>query len=355
MSIELKDKLYTSTQVAEILGVSLRTLYRYMEDGRIASMRTASGRHRFTKDQILNFLNAGELNSVQHQSVPKPVKDDVLEQPSVISPVVNPYVDTQLNQNTVDNLDSDSSKTSFGSLSDNHDTKSNQTIDDFDSSQFTTVSTDVNPLGEVGDLDNDPIVEEIPTRRDIEKNNEPVKPVNFDGFPSEDAFSTKASVSSTISKLEDNVVKGTKEDERDKLIDIASDLNIRYYKSEHTDLIRLAKKISEVANAKDLEYAFSCYAGLSLHFLIKPFTILHFYANPEDMQILREELSLMPVAKKEDANIGIIVNTDIVFVPTKEMGGFNVVEDKILLRDLADHKEPDLARQFRLHLANTAS
>ena len=64
MALELKDKLYTSTQVADILGVSLRTLYRYMEDVKIKSMRTASGRHRFTKDQILEFLNAGQITPV---------------------------------------------------------------------------------------------------------------------------------------------------------------------------------------------------------------------------------------------------------------------------------------------------
>ena len=59
MAIELQDKLYTSAQVADVLGVSLRTLYRYMEDGRIESMKTASGRHRFTKEQILTFLDGG--------------------------------------------------------------------------------------------------------------------------------------------------------------------------------------------------------------------------------------------------------------------------------------------------------
>ena len=62
MAIELADKLYTSTQVADILGVSLRTLYRYMEDDKIKSMRTASGRHRFTKDHIIEFLNAGRMD-----------------------------------------------------------------------------------------------------------------------------------------------------------------------------------------------------------------------------------------------------------------------------------------------------
>jgi len=54
--MELKEKFYKSTEVAEIIGVSLRTLYRYMDSGKIGSVKLPSGRHRFTKDHIENFL-----------------------------------------------------------------------------------------------------------------------------------------------------------------------------------------------------------------------------------------------------------------------------------------------------------
>jgi excisionase family DNA binding protein len=55
--IELQDKLYTSTEVADILGVSLRSVYRYIEEKKLhAEVKTATGRHRFTKQDILNFL-----------------------------------------------------------------------------------------------------------------------------------------------------------------------------------------------------------------------------------------------------------------------------------------------------------
>ena len=57
MNLQLEDKLYTSTEVAEILGVSLRSIYRYLEDGKLdAEVKTATGRHRFTKSNILDFL-----------------------------------------------------------------------------------------------------------------------------------------------------------------------------------------------------------------------------------------------------------------------------------------------------------
>src|SRR3990167_11410004 len=61
MIMNLEDKLYTSTEVAEILGVSLRSVYRYLEEGKLdAEVKTATGRHRFTKENILNFLYPGE-------------------------------------------------------------------------------------------------------------------------------------------------------------------------------------------------------------------------------------------------------------------------------------------------------
>ncbi len=55
--MDLEDRLYSSTEVAEILGVSLRSVYRYLDDGDLkADIKTATGRHRFTKKNILDFL-----------------------------------------------------------------------------------------------------------------------------------------------------------------------------------------------------------------------------------------------------------------------------------------------------------
>ncbi len=61
MTIDLKDRLYTSSEVAEILGVSLRSVYRYLEEGKLnADIKTATGRHRFSKQNILEFLQPNE-------------------------------------------------------------------------------------------------------------------------------------------------------------------------------------------------------------------------------------------------------------------------------------------------------
>lgn len=57
----LEDKLYNTREVAEILRVSVRTIYRYIELKKIVdSYRTPTDRHMFTKKDIQEFLIANE-------------------------------------------------------------------------------------------------------------------------------------------------------------------------------------------------------------------------------------------------------------------------------------------------------
>lgn len=66
MTLDIKDRLYTSSEVAEILGVSLRSVYRYLEEGKLdADIKTATGRHRFSKKNILDFLKPGSSDVSQ--------------------------------------------------------------------------------------------------------------------------------------------------------------------------------------------------------------------------------------------------------------------------------------------------
>lgn len=329
--IDLQDKLYTSSQVAEILGVSLRTLYRYMEDNKIASMRTASGRHRFTKQHILDFLNAGDeigqmarqtpqtqpasqpawpsapLHSAQSEQIPPQTQTP--PQPEVQMPSESVQEPSRQVQ-----VDDPSSLPSFPQPQ-----------------PVAEAKEEVRPVG-TSIWEREPKADFQPQRQpqpqsEFQPSAQVQSPVQPQVQPQPQSFPTSESVDLSIP-------------------------NLRYYKSSYTDLIELAKKIKEIAASKDLEYAFTLYAGLSLHFLIKPFTILHFYGNPEDVSIWKEELKLVPSNKKEEANIGILINTDIVFVATKEIGGFRVVEDKILLKDLSEHKEEELFKKLRESLTS---
>lgn len=56
--IELADKLYTSQEVAKILNVTLRTLYRYLERGYLTpDIQLMSGRYRFSRQNLESFLS----------------------------------------------------------------------------------------------------------------------------------------------------------------------------------------------------------------------------------------------------------------------------------------------------------
>jgi excisionase family DNA binding protein len=50
-------KVYTANEVCELLKITKRTLYRYVEDGSITGFR-AGRQYRFTEDDIKDFIEA---------------------------------------------------------------------------------------------------------------------------------------------------------------------------------------------------------------------------------------------------------------------------------------------------------
>lgn len=50
-------KIYTATETCELLKISQRTLYRYVNDGSINAFR-AGRQYRFTEDDIKDFIEA---------------------------------------------------------------------------------------------------------------------------------------------------------------------------------------------------------------------------------------------------------------------------------------------------------
>src|SRR3989344_8889236 len=83
MIMNLEDRLYTSTEVAEILGVSLRSVYRYLDEEKLkAEVKTATGRHRFTRQNIIEFLYPqGEKTKEAQATV---IKEEAKETPQPI-------------------------------------------------------------------------------------------------------------------------------------------------------------------------------------------------------------------------------------------------------------------------------
>lgn len=50
-------KVYTANEVCELLKITKRTLYRYLEDGSISGFR-AGRQYRFTEDDVKAFIDA---------------------------------------------------------------------------------------------------------------------------------------------------------------------------------------------------------------------------------------------------------------------------------------------------------
>lgn len=63
------QKHYTVNQVAEILNVSSRTVYRYINRGTLQATKTASGSIRISEEAVNTFLNGGETVSNSLKSV----------------------------------------------------------------------------------------------------------------------------------------------------------------------------------------------------------------------------------------------------------------------------------------------
>ena len=57
------QKTYNPKQVAEILGVTRRSVYNYLDRGTLQGTKTASGLIRISEEAVNTFLNGGETVS----------------------------------------------------------------------------------------------------------------------------------------------------------------------------------------------------------------------------------------------------------------------------------------------------
>jgi len=74
--MELEDRLYTTEEVAKLVNASKRSIYRYVEEGKlITETKTAAGTFRFTKKAILDFLYPKSTSAVEKK------EEKVVEKP----------------------------------------------------------------------------------------------------------------------------------------------------------------------------------------------------------------------------------------------------------------------------------
>ena len=286
---ELEDRLYTSTEVANILGVSLRSVYRYLEDGKLdAEMKTATGRHRFTKQNILNFL------SPQNRGA------------GVASPLAEPAVAPITAARTA---------------------------------QPESVAEPVAPVEEVA--------EPAETQEDVDwlaKFRQAAERYRAEQTEKVEEAAPVAAPTETLRGLtyvEEEVVA------EPVLVEAPAQTSQNYYyKSGVGGLKDIAQNIDRSAKKASLEYAFTMDAGLSLHKPIRPFSLIHAYVRSEDLAFFEKILGLQPTDIGE-AQLCLIVSDDAsLFANKKEMHGLSVVDNTRLRADLISAGKEDLANEL---------
>ncbi|OGC57751.1 hypothetical protein A3H26_02000 [candidate division WWE3 bacterium RIFCSPLOWO2_12_FULL_36_10] len=293
--MQLEDRFYTSTEVAEILGVSLRSIYRYLDENRLnAEIKTATGRHRFTRKNIMDFLYP--VNGSSDLEVVASTKEKVKVS---VEPKVAPVV-----------------------------------------------TTPVNVVEEVAEEVTAPVVEEKVVEED-------------EGVDWLAKFRAAAEKHRREAEVHDEVVEDTLVQDSPKqtvsgLTDMAGvdvevepeSLKFNFYRSGVGGLKDIAQNIDKSARKASVDYAFTMSAGLSLHKPIKPFSLIHAYVKSGEKDFFERMLQLT-IATESTAQVCLIVSDDAyIYANAKEMHGLYVVSNEQLKKDLMDNGEMELAKEL---------
>jgi len=57
-SLQRNETFLTSAQASELLNISVSTLKKYIQQGKIRTLKTPGGHHRFLKEDLLKKLYA---------------------------------------------------------------------------------------------------------------------------------------------------------------------------------------------------------------------------------------------------------------------------------------------------------
>jgi len=294
--IKLENKLYSSTEVAEILGVSLRSVYRYLEEGKLrAEVKTATGRHRFTRQNIVDFLYPSgipEEEAVEERGPASGVYSQVKTTPSASVPVSG-NVDKPVTEE-----------------------KKVEMEEPVISKPEPTMKVEVEEKIE-------------------EKKEEEEQQVDWLAKFREAARKFEES-SEQLSGLDTT----TQVAEEEK----APRREMFYYRSRLGGLKDIAQNIDKTSRNSGLDYAFTLNAGLSLYKPISPFSLLHVYVRTKDKDFFERILALVP-SDESNAQLCIITSDeDDLYANADDMHGLKVVNKKRLIEDITEMKN-DLMKE----------
>lgn len=282
--IKLENKLYSSTEVAEILGVSLRSVYRYLEEGKLdAEVKTATGRHRFTRQNIIDFLYPSGL----------PEDEKIIDESTAVpAPVATSKKVTKTVQEVVEE-------------------------------EVVEPKKEIAPKIEKEEV----VVEEVkPAPKEEAKEEEPVDWLaKFREAAKK--FEEKATEEVTGLGASEPEIKGKEESK------------ILYYRSRLGGLKDIAQNIDKTSKNSGLDYAFTLNAGLSLYRPINPFSTLHVYVRSKDKDFFERILALTPSDESSAQLCIIISNEEAVYSGADELHGLRVVDKKRLVEDIGEMDE----------------
>lgn len=327
--MQLEDRFFTSTEVAEILGVSLRSVYRYLEEGKIdAEIKTATGRHRFTRQNILNFLYPDGQQMEDTKSL-SPREDETMRRPVPTSASYTPQVSPRVVQTQAAPASVEVPVINAGA------TPANSAVH----AEVATEEEEVDWLSKF--------------RAAAQKHREQMQAEAVKTSTSASPTSTPTPVS--VPHVEPVLSKPTPQPQPElSRIESLSSLteekphsteSVFYYTSGVGGLKELAQYINKAAKKAGVPYAFTMNAGLSLHKLIRPFSVLHIYTRSEDRSFFEKTLELSPV-DKSSAQLAIFLDRGNVLKSINEVHGLSVVSNEQLKKDLLSAGEDDLAREL---------
>jgi excisionase family DNA binding protein len=280
--IQLEDKLYTSTEVADILGVSLRSVYRYLEEGKIdAEVKTATGRHRFSKKNILDFLYPNGAQPAPAQpAVTKPARTDkvpVVSAKKKIQPIEEPVIEVETEEEVSETMEEEQPKEEPIDWLAKFREAAKKYREEAEQPAVENVETDTMSMADAV-----PAPKETPAPK-VEKSREPHK---------------------------------------------------NYYRSNLGGLKDIAQNLDRGSRNSYLDYAFTMNAGLSLFKPIRPFSVLHAYVREGDLAFFEKLLGLTPTDESNAQLCLILSDDDNIYRNKEELHGLYVVTKKKLLADI---------------------
>lgn len=291
--IKLEDKLYTSTEVAQVLGVSLRSVYRYIEENKLnPEVKTATGRHRFTKQNIIDFLYP-EGQPAEETVVKKEVKEVPTE--------------------TKKSVKNTEKKVEAPKVVEEREEYKEEKV------EVKTVEPEAEPVDWLAKFREAAKRFEEESKPEYEEATAPVQESRYSPFSYAVEEKAPAQAPKTVQKY--------------------------YYRSRLGGLKDIAQNIDKASKNSGVDYAFTMNAGLSLHSPIKPFSILHAYVKSKDKDFFERILMLTP-ADEDGAQLCLLVSDDSAIYNGKvEEHGLSVVSKDRLASDIRKSDDDSLIKE----------